>query len=378
MTEKWQQIQGIYVHIPFCMQKCLYCDFASFAGKSGLMHQYALKVCEEIRSRAAEMKVEGRATVYFGGGTPSLLPPEDLKLIIAELRQSKLWLEPAEVTLEANPGTIDANRLSAYRRLGIDRISFGVQSLNDAELKRIGRLHTAQEALAAIASAREAGFARVSADLMYGLPGQTLTSFEQTLKFAIASGVGHLSVYGLTIEEGTPLAAAVSDGSILLPDEEECEAMYDRTICCLEQKGFRRYEISNFAQSGQESLHNIVYWNYLPYMGFGSAACSFDGQRRRTNAEAIEDYLKGSAPSLEEIATRTGFAEAMFLGLRKTDGVDLMEIKRRFGIDACEFLAAESASFIKKGLLRLDGKKRRLSLTERGMKFGNEIFRLFV
>ena len=378
MKKQWEQVQGIYIHIPFCMQKCLYCDFASFAGKNDLMHQYAVALANEIRRRAAEMPVSERATLYFGGGTPSLLPIDDLKIIINALKETELWREPAEVTMEMNPGTVDFAKLCQYREMGIDRVSFGVQSLNDEELKIIGRLHTATEALMAIEQASKAGFERISADLIFGLPTQTLATFKDTLSIIVDSAISHLSVYGLTVEEGTPLAAKLANGSLILPSEEEAEMMYDHTIRYLEEHELHRYEISNFARTGQESLHNLVYWRYLPYYGFGSAACSYDGKQRMSNAADIESYIRGAAPTIEQLPARTSLAEFMFLGLRTTEGIDLSVAKDRFGVDVMAMFGQKIKKYINKEMVSFDQAANNLKLTKLGMKFGNEIFELFL
>ncbi|NLH44866.1 MAG: radical SAM protein [Acholeplasmataceae bacterium] len=262
--------------------------------------------------------------------------------------------------------------------MGIDRVSFGVQSLNDEELKIIGRLHTASEALQAIEQASKAGFERISADLIFGLPSQTLATFEDTLSTIVDSAISHLSVYGLTVEEGTPLAAKLANGSLTLPSEEEAEMMYDHTIRYLEEQGLHRYEISNFARSGQESLHNLVYWHYLPYYGFGSAACSYDGKRRMTNAEDIESYIRDAAPTIEQLPARISLAEFMFLGLRKTEGINLSVAKERFGVDIIAMFGQEIEKYINKEMLSFDQAENTLKLTKLGMKFGNEIFELFL
>ena len=378
MKKQWEQVQGIYIHIPFCMQKCLYCDFASFAGKNDLMHQYAVALANEIRRRAAEMPVSERATLYFGGGTPSLLPIDDLKIIINALKETELWREPAEVTMEMNPGTVDFAKLCQYREMGIDRVSFGVQSLNDEELKIIGRLHTASEALMAIEQASKAGFERISADLIFGLPTQTLATFTDTLSTIVDSAISHLSVYGLTVEEETPLATMLANGSLVLPGEEEAEMMYDHTIRYLEEHELHRYEISNFARTGQESLHNLVYWRYLPYYGFGSAACSYDGKQRMSNAADIESYIRGAAPTIEQLPARTSLAEFMFLGLRTGEGIDLSVAKERFGVDVMTMFGQEIKKYINKEMVSFDQAANNLKLTKLGMKFGNEIFELFL
>lgn len=378
LKQRWEQIQGIYIHIPFCLQKCLYCDFASFAGKTDLMHAYALTLCKEIERRAGEMSILPEATIYFGGGTPSLMPIEDMKMIVDTLKKEKVWQQPAEVTMEMNPGTVGLDKLCRYRDLGIDRVSFGVQTLNDKELADVGRLHTAAQALEAIELAARAGFKRISADLIYGLPGQTVESFEHTLETLTRTSISHMSVYGLTLEEGTPLAALVNSGSLTLPSEEEAEAMYDLTISYLADKGFNRYEIANFAQAGQESLHNLVYWQYLPYHGFGSAACSFNGKMRLTNAAKIEDYLSDTPPTEEELPARTRLAEFLFLGLRTVAGITVATAQARFGVDVMAMFGEKINKFVAKGMMKFNQADGRLQLTDLGMKFGNEIFEIFL
>ena len=250
--------------------------------------------------------------------------------------------------------------------------------MNDKELKTIGRLHTAREALQAIEQASKAGFKRISADLIYGLPLQTLATFKDTLATIVASAISHLSVYGLTVEEGTPLAAMLAKGSLMLPSEEEAERMYDHTISYLEEHGLHRYEISNFARTGQESQHNLIYWHYLPYYGFGSSACSYNGKQRMTNAADVESYIRGAAPTIEQLSARTSLAEFMFLGLRKTEGINLSVAKERFGVDIMAMFGQEIEKYINKEMLSFDQAENTLKLTKLGMKFGNEIFELFL
>ena len=227
--EQHKIIQATYIHTPFCVQKCLYCDFASYACRdTNIMKEYAQSVCREIANGGAvKLPVNPQATIYFGGGTPSTLPIECIAQIVDALKEHKYWQEPAEATIEVNPGTADLDKLKALRALGFDRISFGVQSLNDRELKTIGRIHSASEALQAIAWAKEAGFARISADLIYGLPGQTMESLRQTLAELTATGIEHVSVYGLIVEEGTPLCTLINEGKLSLPDEDTAADMYE-------------------------------------------------------------------------------------------------------------------------------------------------------
>lgn len=382
----WEEYQALYVHIPFCRQKCLYCDFASYAGfGEEKMHEYALAVCREIEQQAdkAAMMADG-ATVYFGGGTPSLLPAEDMQMITDALRRCGFWRQPAEATVEANPGTACAAKLEALRRAGFDRISFGVQSLNDGELRAIGRIHTAAEAAEAVELARRAGFKRISADLIYGLPGQTEASLAETLEGVLALVLDHISVYGLIVEEGTPLEKLVGEGKLQLPDEDAAGNMYDYVQKRLKRAGFERYEISNYARNGQQSLHNTVYWQYRPYMAFGAAACSFDGRRRRTAAEGVDEYIaavNGAGEHLyieENLSEEELLEEFMFMGLRRSAGADLHEARERFGTDVMERFGSSLQPFLDRKLAVYDEEKGRLRLTEQGMALGNLIFEIFV
>lgn len=294
-ANEYKMTQAVYVHIPFCRQKCLYCDFASYAGCSQQqMDAYADAVCLEIAGRAAEAeRVANDATIYFGGGTPSTLPMDALAKIVLTLKRYGFWRSPAEATIEVNPGTADLEKLRFFRSLGFDRISFGVQSLNDAELKTIGRIHSAAEALDAIQLAKAACFERISADLIYGLPGQLLESLKATIESLLATGIEHMSVYGLIVEEGTPLAKLVDSGRLQLPDEDTAADMYDLVQQMLKSAGFKRYEISNYAKNEQYSRHNLVYWQYHPYVAFGAAAAGFDGRVRRSSVEMVAPYIKG-------------------------------------------------------------------------------------
>ncbi|MEG0797425.1 MAG: radical SAM family heme chaperone HemW [Acidaminococcaceae bacterium] len=373
-----QEAQGVYIHTPFCLQKCLYCDFASFAGVTAEeMHRYVQRLVAEITERAGEMPLNSAATIFFGGGTPSLLALEDVELIVTTLKTQGFWQRPAEVTMEMNPGTVNLAKLCGYRALGIDRVSLGVQSLNDQELKTIGRIHTAAEALQAISLAQEAGFTRISADLIYGLPGQTLSSFQATLEALTATGINHISAYSLIVEEGTPLASLVATGQLVLPGEEETGAMYDYVIDYLASKGLGRYEISNFAAPGQASQHNLIYWHYQPYYGFGTAACTFTGQQRLTNAATISGYLQKQTTT-EELDTRTRLAEQLFLGLRTVDGVNLGEVRANFQVDVLEYFGEQLAKYFTYKMLVYDAATENLRLTRLGMQYGNQIFETFL
>lgn len=382
--QPWQQVQGIYVHIPFCRQKCLYCDFNSYAGFGAeVMAKYAAAVCKEIAGRRKDVPVNDNASIYFGGGTPSLLTSEAIKKITDALKKYGWWQNPCEVSIEANPGTVDLPKLKALLQLGFDRISFGVQSLNDAELKVIGRVHNAAEALEAIELAKQAGFKRINADVIYGLPGQTMASLKETLTRLCSTGIEHLSVYGLIVEDGTPLQKMTEAGKIILPDEDEAAAMYEFVQEFLKTQGFERYEISNYARDKAYSCHNLVYWHYYPYAAFGAGACGFCGSARFTAAAKVQNYIQliqsgGQLYDKEELPVPVQFEEFMFMNLRKKSGVSLTEAKQRFGIDVMEKYGAEMKLYIEHNLLSFDKELQKICLTEAGMEVGNRIFEIFV
>ena len=391
-VQPWQQYQALYLHIPFCVQKCLYCDFASYAGLGEqAKRDYTDAVCKGIALRADEaVNMAANASIYFGGGTPSVLPTECIAKLVNALKQYGFWQQPCEATIEVNPGTADLSKLQALRSLGFDRISFGVQSLQDDELRAIGRIHNAKQALEALVLAREAGFARISADLIYGLPSQTLTSLQDTLERLTDTGIEHISVYGLIVEEGTPLASLVDKGRITLPDDDTAADMYELVQSFLRERGFERYEISNYAKNGQYSRHNTVYWQYHPYMAFGAAACGFDGRSRRTGLSTVKEYigqlqsfggedLRTSALyNVEELSCAELLEEFMFMGLRRSEGASLAEARERFGVDVLQRFASELAPLFEQKLIAYDASTQRLRLTERGMEVGNQIFEVFV
>ena len=388
----WQRYQAVYVHVPFCVQKCLYCDFASYAGFSAAQKErYAQAVVKEIMARSGEAGLMAEnASLYFGGGTPSTLPLDCLAQIVTALKEVGFWRQPCEATIEVNPGTADFKKLAALRKLGFDRISFGVQSLQDSELQTIGRIHSAQQALEALALAKEAGFARISADLIYGLPGQTSESLRDTLERLTATGLEHISVYGLIVEGGTPLARLVEGGKMELPDEDAAADMYELVQSFLQAAGFMRYEISNYAKNRQFSRHNTVYWQYRPYIAFGAAACGFDGSARRTAAATVAEYCaqaellteanwrESSLYEIEKLTPAMQLEEFMFMGLRRSEGADLAEARARFGVEVMQQFGAELEKFLTGGFVEYDAAAQRLRLTERGMAVGNQIFDVFV
>ena len=404
--ERWEVFQGVYVHTPFCLQKCLYCDFPSYAGFSAeVRQQYVDALCREIefRSLQRDLPVAEGSTVYFGGGTPTVLSEEQIGQIVTCLKRNGFWKNPAEATIEANPGTVNSEKLKALRELGFDRISLGVQSLQDNELRTLGRIHTAEQALRAVEEAKQAGFQRMNADLMSGIPCQTVESFRKTLDAMLRMNLPHLSVYSLILEEGTPLERLVEKGEVGLPDEEVSYSMYEMTRLRLEQAGLKRYEVSNYAVRGQESLHNTVYWHYEPYAAFGVGACTFTGTERRTNTFDVRKYIngwsaaivvlqsKGSATFGENISAagsdcalwetetldrKTQISEAMIMGLRMTEGVDLNKMQRRFGADILKHYEREIQTLLDQNMAAYVAGT--LRLTPYGMRYGNRAFEAFV
>ena len=376
---------GIYVHIPYCIQKCGYCDFVSapICGAAEEMASYAAALRAEILREAPLLRARwgDAATVYIGGGTPTALPAALLTGIIKVLTSAAGM--PAECTVEANPGTVDETYLAQLKAAGINRISLGVQSFDDALLRVIGRIHTAAEAERAFHAARRAGFTNISLDLMYGLPQQTLEDLKRSAVAAIALSPEHISVYGLTVEEGTPFAAAAEKGCLPLPQAEDEEAMYEHIVHTLPACGYRRYEISNFARPGFESRHNLSYWKNVPYLGVGAAAHSYLDGMRWANESDTAAYIRalsaGAPVRTPEDAARTAanaMEEYAFLALRTAEGIDEQDFFRTFGVPVDAPYGTVIADLIAQGFLsRLDG---RIHLTERGMKFGNEIFYSFL
>jgi len=369
---------SLYIHIPLCVKKCAYCDFASFAGRMGQRDRYVQAVCREIRVQAAFFGRRSVATIFFGGGTPTLLSGEQIQAIMQTVRDCFDVLPDAEISMEGNPGTLNMENLRAYRQAGVNRLSLGVQSMDDGLLAAIGRIHTAKEAKAAVQMAREAGFDNLNLDLMYGLPGQAAWQWEETLHHAIALAPEHMSCYSLILEEGTPLYDSVNAGACApLPDEDEMERMDALTLRLLREAGYGRYEVSNFAKPGRECRHNIVYWECLPYLGVGLNAHSDMDGRRFYNPASWEDYLamaEGNMLSREQEGNSSAderMFERMMMGLRQTRGVDAQRFACDFGVQI-EDVWPETIARMRRGNL-MDTNKKRFFLTERGMQVMNGV-----
>lgn len=377
---------GIYAHIPYCVKKCAYCDFiSSAAGKDtrAEMEDYAAALRAEILREVPPLRARwgDAATVYLGGGTPTALPAALLTGILETLRTAAGT--PVECTVEANPGTVDAAYLTQLRAAGANRLSLGVQSFNDRLLRVIGRIHTAAEAEQAFRAARAAGFENISLDLMYGLPTQTLDDLKKSVDEALALVPEHISVYGLTVEEGTPFAAAEAQGKLALPTEDAAEEMYDWLTAALPARGYARYEISNFARQGCESRHNLGYWRNVPYLGVGAAAHGYVDGVRWGNEPDTEKYIRaiqtGRSVRTPEDTERTrtnAMEEYAFLALRTREGIDTADFSHAFGVDIDTVYGAVIEKYSAQGLLRrADGF---VALTNEGMKVGNEVFAAFL
>jgi oxygen-independent coproporphyrinogen III oxidase len=331
---------GLYVHIPFCKRLCLYCDFYSKLANTGEIHKCIAAIGKEAAGRDdfADFSFD---TVFLGGGTPSILNPEQITDLFRNLRHSLEITPDAEITIECNPSTLDINRLAAYKDCGINRVSLGVQSFNDGHLKTLGRLHDSGGAIEAFEMIRKAGFDNVSIDLIYGLPSQSLNEWKADLEKAIELSPEHISAYNLIIESATPFGRMYADGELLLPSEEAQDTMYEILNTEFDKSGLSRYEISNFARRGRECRHNLKYWHLQPYLGLGPAAVSYIGTTRRKNKEDIDEYLAASAANVaspHEIESLTSLAlrnEAIMMGLRLSEGLSVLELRQRFDYDIC-------------------------------------------
>ena len=359
--------RGLYIHIPFCKRKCNYCDFASFAGQERYIDDYL----EALSREASLYKEIGCNTLYVGGGTPSLLTEGQLRRL-AKIICKNFGDVPQfeESTFEANPESLTVSKIETLREVGFNRLSIGLQSFNEAELKTIGRVHTVQQFLTAYQAARAGGFTNINVDLIAGLPGQTETSFLESLQQVIKLEPEHLSAYGLQIEEGTPFFIQG-----IVCNQDLMRSMLEQTHTVLAQAGYHHYEISNFAKPGKESKHNLNYWQNGEYIGIGSAAASYQRGKRRQNTPQLEKYIKcmesGETPTVfsETLTGKAKTGETLLLGLRQLDGIDVTE-------EQMALFGPEIEKHIQNGLLTQE--KKKLKLTIEGLFLANEVFRSFV
>lgn len=369
---------SLYLHFPFCERKCRYCDFLSGPASEETRARYVEALCREISGRAGEVFVLD--TIFLGGGTPSLLTARQLEQILEAVRTNFKVLPDAEISMEVNPGTADVQKLRAYRELGVNRLSIGVQSFREEELRLLGRIHTAEQAEKVVREARQAGFDNLNLDLMSALPGQTLREWKQNLAKAAALGPEHISAYSLILEEGTPLYAAYKRGTLPpLPGEEEDRAMYHCTEEDLSKYGYFRYEISNYARSGRECRHNCGYWTGHEYLGLGLGASSLLCGERFHEPGDMQEYLseidRGGWGRLrrdrEVLTLQDRMEEFMFLGLRMTAGVSDVEFEARFGATIREIYGEVLRRHMAQGVIEWhDG---RIMLTKYGLDVANYV-----
>ena len=361
LTEK----QGLYLHIPFCEQKCKYCDFYSFRASAQLYDEYTTVLCERIKAYGERFALSLN-TIYVGGGTPTVLPALNLAKIITAAKQS-FRFSGGEITVECNPADDLAETFKILKSVGVNRLSLGVQTSCERELKAIGRRHTNADVVRTVNDAREAGIDNISLDVMLGLPFQTMESLENTLDFVLSQGATHISAYILKIEEGTPLALADPE-AICLPDEEKTAEFYEYTERRLRGAGFEHYEISNFAKKGFRSKHNMCYWKDGEYLGLGPSAHSFLDGKRFYFERDIKKFMTEDAPLFEGGGGDRN--EYMMLRLRLSDGISFGEYKARFGED-CKFDRKKAAALKNAGLIEYD--ENRLRLTEKGFLLSNSV-----
>ena len=372
------RIDSLYVHIPFCLRKCNYCDFVSFpAADCGELYAAYPDLLEgELALWQGKADLTRLSTVYFGGGTPSLMEPEAIGRILS------LLPKVSECTLEANPETVDAARLAAFRAAGVNRLSLGAQSFDIGLLQAMGRGHDGERTAQAVAEAREAGFDNISLDLIYGLPGQTISQWRDSLERAAALAPEHISLYGLTIHPDTPWGRALNAGDLAAPDDDLAADMLELAMDYLPRQGYLQYEIANFARPGRESRHNCAYWQRDNYLGLGVAASSCLNDHRFANtpdplvyAEAIRQgrlpWTEDERYDIEQI-----MGEAMFLGLRLLRGVDVAAFEQRYGVNPLKRFRMELWRLQSQGLIECD--ESTIRLTPKGVALGNLVFEQFV
>ena len=371
---------GVYVHIPFCKQKCYYCDFISYCNKDNLIEDYVKAVKKEIRMQNIQSQI---TTVYIGGGTPSYIDSKYIVEIIDEIKKKNLSKRP-EITIEVNPGTVTKEKLKDYKKCGINRLSIGLQSAQDEILKEIGRIHNFEQFLETYQMARKVGFKNINVDLILGIPNQRIKDLKDSLEKIIELQPEHISVYSLIVEDGTPIANKIEKGELELPDEDTERNMYWYVKNTLELNGYIHYEISNFAKKGRESKHNMNCWKQNQYFGFGVAAHSYRDITRYSNTEKIEEYIKNVMTErldrnriIHEIQKEyDAKKEYMLLGLRKIAGINISEFKLKFGDNPIYLFRNELKKLTDEGLIIVD--EDFIRLTNKGIDLANLVWEEFV
>ena len=381
---------GIYIHIPFCKQKCYYCDFISYVNKCDIIPQYIESLKKELD--IYDFSKENITTIYIGGGTPSFIPSKEIVSILEKLKQklknNKTKWEDLEITIEINPGTATYEALNDYKKVGINRLSIGIQSSNNERLKQIGRIHTKEEFINTYNMAERVGFKNKNIDLMIGLPEQTIEEIKQDLDFVINLNPTHISVYSLIVEEGTKIEKMITSGKLKLPDEELERNMYWYVKNTLELNGYTHYEISNFAKKGKESKHNLNCWEQKEYIGLGVAAHSYFNSIRYGNTNNLQKYIDFNWENYEEAEEKEiriieeiqdleeKQKEYMLLGLRKIEGVSIQRFKEKYVENPIFIFRKELEKLVEENLLEIDGDK--IKLTNKGLDLANLVWEEFI
>ena len=376
---------GLYVHIPFCKQKCMYCDFPAYQNLQDYYETYVYALVQEIDlwvSEHAESKERSIDTIYFGGGTPTELSIQQLQMIVDKIKSTFTITDDCHMTIESNPGEVDLQYLTKLVKLGFNRISFGVQTFDDKALTMLHRSHDGEKAKQAVYDAKEAGFTDINIDLIYGLPRQTLEDIQHNLNIVKDLPINHISTYGLQVEVGTYLYHLVQKNLISIPSESIDESMYDTMMSGLKALGFERYEISNFAKGNSYSRHNLKYWHYIDYLGFGAGAHSFyDGVRRSNNRnvmpyiQSVDRYIMPTIDT-ETITVERAQEDFCFLALRTKWGLDEQKFEDRFGVSVHNLFGNILEDLVSKGLLEYQNGS--YHLTSEGAKHGNYVFSQFI
>lgn len=374
---------GIYVHIPFCKQKCLYCDFVSYSGKLNNAKEYVERLKAEIVNTAKKIETDNIIvnTIYFGGGTPSYINEEYILEILETIKSQFILDENIEITLELNPGTANKEKLRYYKNIGINRISIGLQSTEDKILKLLGRIHNYKEFVQIYKDAREVGFENINIDMIIGVPTQTIENVKDSVNKILELNPEHISIYSLIVEENTPLENKIANSELVLPDEDLEREMYWYTKRKLESNGYKHYEISNYAKKGRESKHNLNCWNQDEYLGFGVAAHSYFNNQRYSNTDSMEEYINEKEiykiQTINEIQTiEDKEKEYMLLGLRKIDGVNIAEFKNKFIENPIYTFRNEIDKLVKEDLIEVD--LNSIKLTNKGIDLANIVWEEFV
>ena len=376
---------GLYVHIPFCKQKCMYCDFPAYQNLQDYYETYVYALVQEMDlwvSEHPESKSKPIDTIYFGGGTPTELSIQQLQMIIDKIKSTFTITDDCHMTIESNPGEVDLQYLTKLVKLGFNRISFGVQTFDDKALTMLHRSHNGEKAKQAVYEAKEAGFTDINIDLIYGLPRQTLEDIQHNLHILKDLPINHISTYGLQVEVGTYLYHLVQKNLISIPSESIDEAMYDTMMEGLKELGFERYEISNFAKASSYSRHNLKYWHYVDYLGFGAGAHSFYDGIRRSNNRNVMPYIQAvdryTMPTIdtETITVERAQEDFCFLALRTKWGLDEQKFKERFVVSVHNLFGTVLEDLVNKGLLEYQNGS--YHLTSEGAKHGNYVFSQFI